>query len=394
MSGFPEADGTRVLLTPPPGYIVDLDNPQRNGDVGIYWCYAIGSALALVFLAQRLYTRIVFDGGLQWDDGETDIQSNVFGQATQLILVYEFAAAIEGVHGWELPIPKYESFLLLSWVSPPLYVLAGSFAKMSLLVVFLRLAPSGWFKVCSWATVGLVLTHTVVLIFVMIFSCHPLRKSWDVSIPATEGSCIDVVKLYFATAIANIITDLILFVLPIRLILQLRMPKVQKIGVAIIFTFASATVVTSIVRCAYLPMLLGNADQSWVIAQPSLWAIIEANLIIICGSTPTLRRFFRQVAPSLIGDSSSRGKSSKDTYQHNPALVTFGQISNQRNYYARFGEEGDEMYGIGHSTKINAGRRNDDGIASLGVTNRSNDASSDRAIITETVTVSVEYDTK
>lgn len=69
-----------------------------------------------------------------------------------------------------------------------------------------------------------------------------MRKSWDVSIPLTEGTCIDVVKLYFATAIANIITDLILFVLPIRLIWQLRMPKVQKIGVAIIFTFASAYV--------------------------------------------------------------------------------------------------------------------------------------------------------
>lgn len=77
MSGFPVVEGTRVLLTPPPGYTVDLANPQRNGDVGIYWCYAVGSALALIFLTQRLYTRVVFDGGLQWDDGETDIQYNV-----------------------------------------------------------------------------------------------------------------------------------------------------------------------------------------------------------------------------------------------------------------------------------------------------------------------------
>lgn len=123
--------------------------------------------------------------------------------------------------------------------------------------------------------------------------------------------------------------------------------------------------------------------------------IIEANLIVICGSTPTLRRFFRHVAPSLIGDSSSRGKSSKDTHQRDPGLVTFGRIPNRGKYYARFGEDGDEMtYGIGNSTKINAGRRRDgDGMASPEVTSRSNDANSDRAIITETVTVSVEYDT-
>ncbi|KAK8075885.1 hypothetical protein PG997_010548 [Apiospora hydei] len=401
MSGFPVVDGVHVLLPPPEGYAVDLANPQRNGEAGIYWCYAIGSALALVFLAQRLCTRVFFSGGLQLDDVFM-ILSWGFGQATQLILVYEFAAAIEGVHGWELTIPKYESFLLvphssstspccplaltetiqLSWVSPPLYVLAGSFAKLAILVVCLRLAPSGWFRACSWATVGLVLTHTVVLIFVMIFSCYPVHKSWDVSIPATEGSCIDVVKLYFATAVANIITDVILFVLPIRLVSQLRMPKVQKIGVAIIFTFASA--------CAYLPELLGNTDQSWVISQPSLWAIIEANLIIVCGSAPTLRRFFRHVAPSLIGDSASRGKSSKETYQHDPALVTFGQISNRRNY-ARFGED-NEMDGIGNSIKIDARRRDVGDNRSLGVADLSNDARSDRAIITDTVTV--EYDSR
>ncbi|KAK8064330.1 hypothetical protein PG994_006968 [Apiospora phragmitis] len=313
MSGFPVVDGIHVLLPPPEGYAVNLTNPQRNSDAGIYWCYAIGSALALLFMAQRLYTRLVFSGGLQLDD-------------------YEFAAAIEGVHGWEMTIPKYESFLLLSWVSPPLYVLAGSFAKLSLLVVCLRLAPSGWFRACSWATVGLVLTHTVVLVFVMVFSCHPVRKSWDVSIPAAEGFCIDVVKLYFATAVANIITDMVLFVLPICLVSQLQMPKVQKIGVAIIFTFASA--------------------------------IIEANLIIICGSTPTLRRFFRHVAPTLIGDSSSRGKSSKEGHQHDPALVTLGQISNRRDY-AQCGDN-DGAYEIGNSTKIDAGRRDDADNMSIG----------------------------
>lgn len=138
-------------------------------------------------------------------------------------------------------------------------------------------------------------------------------------------------------------------------------------------------------------------SKGLIIISRSSHRIIEANLIIICGSTPTLRRFFRHVAPSLIGDSASRRKSSNDTYQHDPALVTFGRISNRGNYYARFGEEGEEMmYGIGNSTKIDAGRRGDgDDASSLGAAaNRyNNDASSDRAIITETVTVSVEYDT-
>lgn len=74
----------------------------------------------------------------------------------------------------------------------------------------------------------------------MIFSCYPVRKSWDISFPASEGRCLNVVALYLATAIANIITDAILMVIPIPLILSLNMPKLQKPGVLVVFMFGSA----------------------------------------------------------------------------------------------------------------------------------------------------------
>lgn len=127
----------------------------------------------------------------------------------------------------------------LSWVGPWIYVLCGSFAKLSLLVVYLRVAPGGWFKTWSWIIVGIVLCHTIVLVFLMVFSCTPVPKRWDITIPATQGSCINVVALYFATAIANIVTDVMVMVLPIPLVLRLHMPKWQKHGVLLVFTFAS-----------------------------------------------------------------------------------------------------------------------------------------------------------
>jgi hypothetical protein len=47
---------------------------------------------------------------------------------------------------------------------------------------------------------------------------------------------------------------------------------------------------------------LETPDQPWAIAVPSIWIGIEANLVIICCSLPTLRLFIRHFAPRLIGE--------------------------------------------------------------------------------------------
>jgi len=66
---LPVTNGVVTVLPPPEGYIVDFDNPQRNGDVTCYWLTGVGSLLALVFLGQRLYVKGVIRRQLSFDDG-------------------------------------------------------------------------------------------------------------------------------------------------------------------------------------------------------------------------------------------------------------------------------------------------------------------------------------
>lgn len=61
--------------------------------------------------------------------------------------------------------------------------------------------------------------------------------------------------------------------------------------------------------------------------------MIEANLMIICGMLPTLRKFFQSVAPKIIGESTygkGTGRSghdwSKTGHGRSPALITFGSL--------------------------------------------------------------------
>ncbi|KAK8069943.1 hypothetical protein PG994_006559 [Apiospora phragmitis] len=295
------ADQIVTLAPPPEGYVVNFEHPQRRANIQAYWCFGVGNVLALLFLAQRFYTKLRILKSFQLDDG----------LATQLVGVYIFYAGIAGVHYWEISIGQFNQFMLLVWVAAIIYTLTGSFAKLSLLVVYIRLSPQKSFRYCVAATMAFITSYTIGLFFSFIFSCNPMSRSWNVL--ETEGSCINQAALYIATAVANIVSDVILFVLPIPLVIKLHMPRMQKIGLFFVFAIGSTTVVTSIIRTAILPGMLNSPDQSWAISFATMWIIIEANLLVICGNMTTLRRFFRHVAPKFVGYSSdgSKGPSGK-----------------------------------------------------------------------------------
>lgn len=67
---MPTINGVEVLVDPPPGYIVDFDNPQRNGVPEAYYLAGFGIAWSAIFMAQRLYVKIAISKGLQADDCE------------------------------------------------------------------------------------------------------------------------------------------------------------------------------------------------------------------------------------------------------------------------------------------------------------------------------------
>ena len=69
MAEFQTTNGVVTFSSPPEGYEVDFDNPQRNLHIQHYWLFAIGGFLACLALAQRLYTKLCLTKGLQIDDG-------------------------------------------------------------------------------------------------------------------------------------------------------------------------------------------------------------------------------------------------------------------------------------------------------------------------------------
>ncbi|KAJ6779881.1 hypothetical protein PWT90_09377 [Aphanocladium album] len=337
MSSFPVINGVTVLMPPPEGVTPNFDHPRQNFWLEHYLVFAIGAPLALMFLCQRFYTKIYLSKGLQIDDAFMFL-GWIMSLATQAVLTYSIAEGGMCAHAWEMPLERFERYSVFTYIAAPVYQLCNGFTKLSLLSIYLQLSPQRWFRIATWTGIVIVTLYTTVITAIMIFHCDPVRKAFDFKIQT--GSCLDAGILYMATAVSNIITDVMLFLLPTPMVMRLEMDRAQKIGAIAIFGIASATVATSIVRLVYLPATLKSVDPSWDAAPADVWTFVEGNLFIICGSMPTVRRFVRHFFPNLFGVNSPLP--SKDSAQSTIVTWGFGR-TRKRQRYSQFEEDVNEM---------------------------------------------------
>lgn len=117
------------------------------------------------------------------------------------------------------------------------YATLGSL-KVSVLLDWLHmLNPRGIRNTFFWAS------HVTVWVNVAWYSgslirhnlaCIPQSKIWDVTI--TDGHCIDDMSWWIATASVNLVSDILILLLPHTIIWTLQLSKKKKIGISTIFT--------------------------------------------------------------------------------------------------------------------------------------------------------------
>lgn len=98
--------------------------------------------------------------------------------------------------------------------------------KLSILLLYLRLfTVSRAFRVMTWATGALVVAYSVAGFVGTLAACNPKK-----------GTCKNISQLAACSSALNILTDLIIIILPLPQVWRLHATFKQKLGLAIIFT--------------------------------------------------------------------------------------------------------------------------------------------------------------
>jgi hypothetical protein len=77
-------------------------------------------------------------------------------------------------------------------------------------------------NVCFWATITML----------ELFSCSPREKLWN---PIIEGKCIDRHAYQVASAVMNMGSEMLIMLLPQRVIWTLSLTRKQRLGLSMVF---------------------------------------------------------------------------------------------------------------------------------------------------------------
>lgn len=111
------------------------------------------------------------------------------------------------------------------------------FAKIALCLFYRRLSDTRWFQISIWVTIAVTVAYSIAFIFAIIFACSPLEKNWNITIK--DGYCVNKGAIYLGHTSANLLTDLVTLLLPIPIVVRLKLPSLQRLGVALMFAIGS-----------------------------------------------------------------------------------------------------------------------------------------------------------
>ncbi|KAK4200210.1 hypothetical protein QBC40DRAFT_73030 [Triangularia verruculosa] len=158
-------------------------------------------------------------------------------------------------------------------------------------------------KVVMFAGI-IVALWSVSQLLVVIFTCTPIEKFW---LPETPGTCIPNLPFWYINAAGNIVTDVIVFVVPLPALSRLNLKKNQKVALIGIFCLGFFTCAISVIRIQYLKLSL---DVTWDNVASSCWSVGELCSGITCACLPTLRPLVAKIFPSMNSSYGSYQKSS------------------------------------------------------------------------------------
>lgn len=189
--------------------------------------------------------------------------------------------------------------------------------KSAILVLYIRMAAAHPFlRYASYGTLTIVNLAGTVLTFLNIFQCRPIRAAFS----DDDGTCIDVVSLYLASAPINVLTDLAILLLPLPILTRLRMEFRQKVALVATFTVGAFVTIVDVVRIAYLQdalreEVLASADTgddgiASINTQPTnftyhvsfslMWSAVEVSVGLMCCCVLVLKPLIMKVIPKLL----------------------------------------------------------------------------------------------
>ncbi|BDD58899.1 hypothetical protein MAP00_004140 [Monascus purpureus] len=280
-------------MAPPAALQEDIDGYCGDSLIGVSIAIAV---VQTIVVAARFYTRLMQRVKCGLDDYLIILALMAsIGQSVLYVLLVELGTIGRHV---AYVAQRPEKLVILQKGLYANQILDFPFtvapAKLSILLFFIRIFDFTKFKILAYVVGALVLGHGIGVLLSAIFQCSPIAYTWDKTI--VGGSCFDQEAFYRYVSPPNILTDVLILLMPLPFVWGLHTRLGQKLALTGVFLLGSLGIVFSILRMTTFFQHNAMTDPTWVSVDLGIWTILESGTIIIAAclppSWPLLSRMF------------------------------------------------------------------------------------------------------
>ncbi|CAG8957633.1 hypothetical protein HYFRA_00010500 [Hymenoscyphus fraxineus] len=307
-SHFNDSIVNRRRAPPPPSCVLTMmsDSPGRVG------CY-VAAIVLLVFstatVGLRLRVRSIKRSYLGLDDLFISI-SLLFVWALAIILIVAAAKGTIGVR-----VSSVHNEILgskFAFISQVLSTIVYGTVKLGVLFLFRRIFHGKTFDIISFSAIALVVASSAALFFATLFQCGPNLADLWTGPNAPAGHCGPTRSVQLGHAVSDVVTGLLVLIIPVPMIWKLHMSLAQKTGIMAVFMlgYMSVAVASHVV----------DSNPFALETNIMVWSYVEAAIGIIAASLPTL-------TPLLQGHMEEDGMRSRISLTSTRSQKKGGEIS-------------------------------------------------------------------
>ncbi|KAJ5397577.1 hypothetical protein N7509_005690 [Penicillium cosmopolitanum] len=170
-----------------------------------------------------------------------------------------------------------------------IYVVTANLPKISILILYRRLFTPTILRLISTAMIWVLAIVIVVKILLVSFVCRPFAANWDQDNPGSK--CLNMQSVSSLSTLPNIITDVVMLLLPVPVIWSLHTKLITKIQLTFTFALGSLGLITSILRFQFF-FVTQSYDVTWSAIHRSIWTEVEPAVYLICACIITYKPLF------------------------------------------------------------------------------------------------------
>ncbi|KAI0839113.1 hypothetical protein F5Y06DRAFT_303274 [Hypoxylon sp. FL0890] len=175
-------------------------------------------------------------------------------------------------------------------------ILSSGFGRISYAFLLLGLAPPT--KVQQrflWAIIYIQFMVDVGVIIISFVQCRPIQGYWDNRVKADcWPPYVQQYAGYFQGSVCSLV-DLILALFPASMFWNLNMELKQKVSLSCMMGLGIFAMIASILKTINLRAFTDMTDLTYAMGQLAIWWTLEAYLVLLAVSIPTLRPILRNV---------------------------------------------------------------------------------------------------